>query len=70
MNALSVNYKLVLAKSICWGLNNNKGICHLPLQRWNPLLLQVLAFNTPCGEFRVENGALCAPGKLAKQVLK
>jgi len=70
MNALSVNYKLVLAKSICQGLNNNKGICHLPLQRRNPVLLQVLTFNTPCGEFRVENGALCAPGKLVQQVFR
>ena len=56
MNALSVNYKLVLAKSICQGLNNNKGICHLPLQRLNPVLLQVLTFNTPCGELRWRMG--------------
>ena len=56
MNALSVNYKLVLAKSICQGLNNHKGICHLPLQRLNPVLLQVLTFNTPCGELRWRMG--------------
>ena len=33
----SVNYKLALAK----------GICHLPLQRLNPVLLQLLNFDTP-----------------------
>ena len=32
-----VNYKLVLAK----------GIWHLPLQRLNPVLLQLLTFDTP-----------------------
>ena len=70
MNVLSVSYKLVLAKSICRGLNNTKGICHLPLQRLNPVLLQLLTVNTHCGEFRVENGALCAPGKLVEQVFR
>ena len=30
----------------CQGLNN-KGICHLPLQRLNPMLLQLLAFINP-----------------------
>jgi len=34
---LAVNCKLALAK----------GICHLPLQRLNPVLLQLLTFNTP-----------------------
>ena len=34
---------------------NNKGICHLPLQRLNPVLLQLLAFNTPWAEFRAES---------------
>ena len=33
----SVNYKLALAK----------GVCHLPLQRLNPVLLELLAFHTP-----------------------
>ena len=31
------NYKLALAK----------GICHLPLQRLNPVLLQLLTFDMP-----------------------
>lgn len=26
---------------------NNKGVCHLPLQRLSPELLQLLTFNTP-----------------------
>ena len=34
---LAVNCKLALVK----------GICHLPLQRLNPVLLQLLTFNTP-----------------------
>ena len=44
-----VNYELALAKSICQLLNNrdNKGICHLPLWKLNPVLLQLLTFNTP-----------------------
>ena len=42
-----VNYKLTLAKRICQQQNNNnKGICHLPLRRLNPVLLQLKAFNT------------------------
>ena len=39
-----VNYKLALAKSICQWLKNNKGVCHLPLQRLNPALLQLPTF--------------------------
>ena len=44
-----VNYKLALAKSICQGLNNNnnKAICHLPLWRMNPVLLQLLIAAPP-----------------------
>ena len=44
---LCVNYKLALAKRICQGLNNNKSICHLPLWRLNPVLLQLLTLNNP-----------------------
>ena len=66
-----VNHKLALAKSISQRLNNNnKGIYHLPLQRLNPELLQLRTFNTPWGEFRVESGAVCAPGKLAEEVFR
>ena len=65
-----VNYKLTLAKSICQWLNNNKGICHRPLWRLNPVLLQLPTFNTLWGDFRVEGEALCARGKLVEQVFK
>ena len=44
-----VNYKLALAKSICQQLNNSEGICLLPLQRLNPMLLQLLTFKTLLG---------------------
>ena len=49
-----VNYKLVLVM----------GTCHPPLQGLNPVLLQLLIFNTPWKEFMVEtrNEALCAGG--------
>ena len=39
----------------------NKGICHLPLQRLNPALLQLLIFNTLWGSSGWRE-ALCAPG--------
>ena len=55
-----VNFRLVLAK----------GICILPLQRLNPVLLQLLTFDTPWRGFRVEGEALCAPGKLVEQVFR
>ena len=42
-----VNYKMVLAKSICQPLTNSKGICLLPLQKLNSVLLQLLTFNIP-----------------------
>ena len=42
-----VNYKMALAKSICQPLTNSKGICLLPLQKLNPVLLQLLTFNIP-----------------------
>ena len=68
---LHVKYKLALAKSMCQQLNSNhKGVCHLPLWRLNPMLLKLPTFNTPWGEFRVENEALCAPGKLVEQVFR
>ena len=46
--------------------------CHLPLRGSNSEPLQLLTFNTPWKEFRVEsrNGALCALGKLAGQVFR
>jgi len=43
------------------------GACHLPLQGLSHVLLH------PLKEFRVEssrNEALCAPGKLARQVFR
>ena len=55
-----VNFRLVLAK----------GICLLPLQRLNSMLLQLLTFHTPWRGFRVESDALCAPGKLVEQVFR
>ena len=55
-----VNYKLALAK----------GICHLLLWRWNPVLLQLLTFNTPRRELRMENKAFCASGKLVEQIFR
>ena len=42
----------------CQWLNNN-GVCHLPLWRLNPVLLQLLTFNNPWG-IRVEWGTLCS----------
>ena len=45
------------------------GICHLPLRRLNPVLMQLPTFNTPWGECRVESEALCAPGKLVDRSL-
>ena len=45
---LPVNYKSVLAKSICQWLNNNlNSVCHLPLWRLNLLPLQLLTCNPP-----------------------
>ena len=55
-----VNYKLALAK----------GICYLPLRRLNPVLMQLLTFHTPWRELSMENGALRAPGKLEEQVFQ
>ena len=55
-----VNFRLVLAK----------GIWILPLHRLNPVLLQLLTFDTPWRGFRVESEALCAPGKLVEQVFR
>ena len=46
-----VNYKLALAKSVCQRLKN-KGVCHLPLQRLNPGLLQLPTF-----KYRERNSA-------------
>ena len=46
-----------------------KSFCHLPLQRVNPVLLQLLTFSMPWRQFRVENEALCVPGNLVEQVL-
>ena len=46
---------------------NNKGICHLPLRRLNPLLLPLLTFSNPQGSSGWSQ-ALCAPGNLVGQV--
>ena len=55
-----VNYKLALAK----------GICYLPLRRLDPVLMQLLTFCTPWRELSMENEALRAPGKLVEQVFR
>ena len=34
------------------------------------MLLQLLTFEMPGREFRVKNGALCAPEKLVEQVFR
>ena len=49
--------------------NNNEGICHLPLQRLNPVLLQLLTFNTLWGSSGWSD-AFCAPGNLVEQVFR
>ena len=48
------------------------GTCHLPLQGLNHMLLQVLIFNNPWKEFKVEsrNEALCALGKTGRTSLQ
>ena len=48
------------------------GACHLALQRLNHELLQLLTFNTPWKEFRVENKkqALCSLGGIFRTGLK
>ena len=58
----TVSYNLALAM----------GTCHLPLQWLNHVLLQLLTFNTPSKEFRVEsrNEALCALGKTGRTGLQ
>ena len=48
---------------------NNKGICHLHLQRLNPMLLYLLTFNNPWGSSGWSE-ALCAPGNLVGQVFR
>ena len=51
-----VSYQWTLARSLCQQLNSsNKGFYLLPL--W-----QLLTFNTPWGELRLETEACCAPG--------
>ena len=66
---LPLNYKLGFAKNTCQRLNNNKGISHLPLQRLNPVKLQLLTFSTLWGS-SVWREALCAPGILVEQVFR
>ena len=48
------------------------GTCHLPLHGLNDEPLQLLTLNSPFKELRVEirRQALCALGKLAKQVFR
>ena len=48
---------------------NNKGICHLPVQRLNPMLLQLLTFNNSWGSSGWGE-ALCAPENLEGQVFR
>ena len=48
---------------------NNKGICLLPLQKLNPMLLQLLTFHNPWGSSGWSE-ALCAPGNLMGQVFR
>ena len=36
-------------------------VCHLPLERLNPVLLQLLTFDMPSRQFRMVNEAFCAP---------
>ena len=55
-----VNSKLVIAKDIC----------QLSLCRLHLVLLQLLTFDIPQKGFGVEKEALCAPGKLVKQVFR
>ena len=55
-----VSYRLVLAN----------GSCCLPLQRLNPVLMQLLTLSVPRRQFRVESEALCAPGKLVEQAFR
>ena len=43
---LNCQLQMTLPKSICQG-QSNKGICHLPLQRLNAVLLQLQTFNIP-----------------------
>ena len=71
MIALGMGYSCQLQiGTYQWLNNNNKGTCHLPLWRVNPVPLQLPTFNTPWGEFSVESEALCAPGKLVEQVCR
>ena len=48
---------------------HNKGICHLLLQSLNPVLLQLLTFNTPWGSSGWSE-VLCAPGNLVEQAFR
>ena len=63
-----VNYKLVPAKSVCQRLNSNKAICHLTLWWLDTVLRQLLTFDTPWRQSRVESEAFCVLGKLVEQV--
>ena len=48
----------------------NKGICHLPLCRLNPVQLNLAAAANLQHSLRVESEALCAQGKLIEQVFR
>ena len=65
-----VNIKLAL--SVNWKLAFAIGTCHLPLQGLNHMLLQLLIFNKPWKEFRMEgrNEALCPLGKIGRTGLQ
>ena len=54
---------------IAFKIDNNKGTCHLPLWRLNPVLLQLLTFNTLWRSSGWDE-AFCAPGNLVGQVFR
>ena len=59
---------LICQEGVNYRLAPAKGICHLPLRRLNPVLLQLLTFHMARREFRVDSETLCAPEKLVEQV--
>ena len=69
MLSLKIMAKFMTKKGLC---QLKTDTCHLPLQGLNHVLLQLLTFNTPWKEFRVEirNEALCALGKTGRTGLQ
>ena len=62
MSLSTTNYHLPRAFASDWAAT--RGICHLPV------LLQLLTSDPPRRKSRMESKALCAPGKLGKQVFR